>query len=502
MHELRVTFLSLPDPPGIRIHREYAAGFGTVQGRDADTQTSSTLMPPVLSAQAAAVVEGMGHHASIVDAQAQGLDSEATIRSVLRTKPDVLITRTSLPCLGQDSKLIAAISQAATDLPIVAWGPVAKVLPDRILSIPGVKASILGELEFCLPQVVSALSCQSELSYLPGVATLGQSGVASGRSASPGPLDELPLPAHHLLEMSRYMTPGYKFRPGGGNQPEPFYTMLTSRGCNYGCSYCPYMVVYGHGWRSMGPERTVREIEELVSCHNVHNIWFLDEVFTQDYARAEQICNMILERDLDVAWRCESRVDRLPRKLVELMKRAGCGTVQIGVETGDPGLLAFGKPGSTIPKIEQTFRDLRDVGIQARASAMVGLPGESWQSVKMTEELLDRIDPVTVEISVSTPYPGTPFYDKAKKEGWIVDDDFSHYTITQPVTSFPGFSSRDIERARRYLLDRYLVRDRLRRSMTSAKRGRLVAFAKELHLGSLRESFWRIENLVRVRARL
>ena len=455
-------------------------------------------MPPIFSATAAAIVEGMGHVASIVDAQALDLDVEGTIKAVEREKPDLLVSRMALPSLEHDSKVLAEASKETSS---IVWGSVAKVFPEKILTIPGVDAVLTGELEFCLPPYISAISSSTNISSLPGISTLGAKGVVQTPPAPHGRLDDLPLPAHHLLDMSRYKTPGSKFGTDG-REPEPFYAVLTSRGCRYNCIYCPYMVIYDHGWEAMSPRRAVDEMEELVEAHGIRNIWLLDEVLTQDYARAEEIFNLIIERDLDINWRCESRIDRLPRKILDLMRRSGCGIIQVGVETGDPEMLDVGKPGSSIALIEKTFRDIKEAGIGARASAMVGLPGESWKSIRMTQELLDRIDPLSVEIGVSTPYPGTTFYEMAREEGLITDEDFSHYTINQPVTSLPGFSSRDMAAARRYLLDRYLVRNRLRRSLQSARRGRLDALAREFFPGNLRDLASRVENFVRVRGQV
>ena len=500
MPHLRVTFLNLPDPPGMRVHRLYAGGFGTVEHIEPGAVTSSTLMPPIFEATAAAVLEGMGHRACIVDAQSRELDMRSTVESIARTRPDVIVSKVSMPAFQEDSEVISAVSAGVPDAKIAVWGPVARVFPERIRGIGGISAAVLGELEFCLPFLIAALY-DDEQRPVAGSAVFTKKGILSTPPPAPGSLDDLPLPAHHLLDMSRIRTAGNKFCPGGGVDEKPFYVVLTSRGCNYGCIYCPYSVIFDRGWRAMSPGRIVAELEELVENHGVHNIWFLDEVLTQDYARMEKICSMVIERDLDLNWRCESRVDRLPRDLLELMKRAGCGCIQVGVETGDPRLMSVGKPGSSVPLVERVFGDLKEVGIMARASAMVGLPGETWESVRMTEELLNRIDPVSVEVGISTPYPGTPFHDMAVERGWLVDEDFSHYTISRPVTSFQGFTSADIARARRYLLDRFLFRKRVRESVASARDFNLSSFPREFLPGNLRASFWRLENFVRVRAR-
>jgi anaerobic magnesium-protoporphyrin IX monomethyl ester cyclase len=168
--------------------------------------------------------------------------------------------------------------------------------------------------------------------------------------------------------------------------------------------------------------------------------------------QTEKICDEIINRKIDVYWACETRADKLSISLVKKMKKAGCTRIQVGIETGDPELLeTIGKRRSTLKTIEESLQVIQNEGLLMEANFLVGLPGESWKTIQNTAKLIKRIRPDDVSVSIVTPYPGTPLFEMAKREGWLITDDWKNFSTSTPVMKLPTFSDRDMKEAQRYI---------------------------------------------------
>ena len=223
--------------------------------------------------------------------------------------------------------------------------------------------------------------------------------------------------------------------------------MLSSRGCPFGCIYCPYPIGYGDVWRGRSPENVTSELRMLVEEYNIKSILFRDQVFTFDMKRAEEICDGIIREGLDLQWRCETRVDRLEKKLMKKMKKAGCQAIHLGVESGDPNILKnYAKVGLTLERIRKTFKNAKDVGLETVAFFMIGFPGERKESVKKTLELARELNSDINWFTVAAPYPGTKLYDMAKREGWILTENLEKYSGREVVMRTDKLSEEDIKK--------------------------------------------------------
>ncbi len=235
----------------------------------------------------------------------------------------------------------------------------------------------------------------------------------------------MPFPARHLLPMDRYRSAVWG--------KKPFTTMLSSRGCHYSCSYCPYRIGHGTKWRARSAKNVVDEIEECVRRHGVREILFRDPLFTADKERAIEISDLIVERGIKVDWRCETRADLASEEMIDAFARAGCREINFGVESGSPEILERVRRVA-IPRerIRAIFERCRRVGIETMAFFIIGLPGETEQTVEQTIELALELCPDVVQFTAATPYPNTPYYEQLKAEG-LLSEDWSLFTSRAPV---------------------------------------------------------------------
>jgi radical SAM superfamily enzyme YgiQ (UPF0313 family) len=199
----------------------------------------------------------------------------------------------------------------------------------------------------------------------------------------------------------------------------------------------------------------VDEIERLYNERGVRAILFRDQVFTMDWEKTGRLCDEILRRGLRIQWVVETRLDRVNVALLQKMKDAGCVRIHYGLESGDPKLFRrVGKDGAEgrMEQLIENFLATERIGIHPHMFVLIGLLGESWQTVGRTIETVRRIKPLTLQVAIVTPYPGTALYEEAKAKGLIATGDFSKYTGFQAVMRTEDLSAEDLIRARGMIL--------------------------------------------------
>ena len=230
-----------------------------------------------------------------------------------------------------------------------------------------------------------------------------------------------------------------------------FTTALTSRGCPYGCIYCLYPAGYGDVWRGRSPKNVIEELKILEEKHKVRSILFRDQVFNFNIRRAEEICGSIVKEGIDIKWRCEARVDLLPKSLMIKMKKAGCAGIHVGVESGDPVILkAIAKRGISsnhINKIKAVFRDAKEIDLEILAFFMIGFPGETKKSISKTFELAREIKAKQAWFTPIVPYPGTALYELAKSKGWLLTENLEENTARDVAMRTDELTKEDIRKA-------------------------------------------------------
>jgi len=440
------------------------------------SKTAQTFLPPLEFAYAASVLEKNGHVAQIIDAPSIGLGSEEILTAVSKEKPELVVTNTTPISLEYDLKFCDAIKEQSPKTALCIVGAFVSVLPNIIFEKSKVDVVIKGEVEYSILDLVNALS-DKRLDTVKGI-TYKKNNVllkTPDRELT-NDLDALPFPAFHLLPIDRY------YHNWFSENDKPFMTVLSSRGCSYGCIYCPYPIGYGDCWRSRSAHNVLEEISLLVNNYSVRSILFRDQVFTFDMKRTEEICNGIIQRGLNIKWRCETRVDRLSKSLMTVMKEAGCEGIHMGVESGDPNVLSkIGKPGVDVDKTKRVFADADDIGIQTGAFFIIGLPGETRRSIWESFELAMELNPDIVSVAAITPYPGTKLYDMAEEKGWILTKDWTKYTGFNVVMRTDELSQEDIQQAIDYFnLCIGARRKKLKKEVFSRK-----GFQKVLHKPSL-----------------
>ncbi|MBN1796321.1 MAG: glycosyltransferase [Sedimentisphaerales bacterium] len=217
-------------------------------------------------------------------------------------------------------------------------------------------------------------------------------------------LDELPPPAWDYFVNQPYDW-SMRFIDDG-----PVFTMNTSRGCPFKCRFCSVGSIWGKKYTYFSAERVVSEIEYLVKNYGAKGIYFREDNFTLNRTRLEKFCNLIIEKGLKIQWVCESRVSNLDADIMRLMARAGLKGFYFGVESGSQRMLDLMDKGITVEQIRNAFKLCKEANVKAAASIIVGVPGETQQDIKATQDLLNEIKPDVTWANVFVGIPDSSLY--------------------------------------------------------------------------------------------
>jgi anaerobic magnesium-protoporphyrin IX monomethyl ester cyclase len=251
-------------------------------------------------------------------------------------------------------------------------------------------------------------------------------------------LDALPLPRHDLLPLQSYRAPLV---------PSPYAFVVTSRGCPGGCRFCIKHVSYGSSVRFRSPESVVEEME-LLAGQGVRSIHMYADIFTVSREQVMGLCELILERDLRLPWTCNSRVDFVDPEMLRLMARAGCHWISWGIESGSDEILRRVRKGIDVEQVARALSWAKEAGIRNWGYFIVGLPGETEETIQQTIRFSKRLPLDLVLFHIAAPYPGSPLFFEVVEQGWFrpgtrweqVDMDCS------TVLDYPHLRAEELER--------------------------------------------------------
>src|SRR6266550_5029217 len=363
---------------------------------------------PTWLAQPAALVEG----SKLIDAPPHGLklsDVVATARDF-----DLVVLHTSSPSFGSDIKTIEALKSANPDLKAGLIGAKVAVDPAGSLSASKAVDFVAGnEFDFTIKEVAEGREWSriSGLSYRDAESRI----VHNDGRATLENMDALPFvtPVYKRdLKIENYFI---------GYLKHPYISLYTGRGCKSRCTFCLWpQTVGGHRYRTRSVGHVVEEIAWAQKAFpQVKEFFFDDETFTDDLKRAEAIARELGK--LGIVWSCNAKAN-VPRATLKVMKDNGLRLLLVGYESGNQKILHNIKKGMRIDVAKRFAKDCRELGIVTHGTFILGLPGETKETIEETIRFAIEVNPHTIQISLAAPYPGTFLYKQALENHWLVDE--------------------------------------------------------------------------------
>jgi anaerobic magnesium-protoporphyrin IX monomethyl ester cyclase len=267
-------------------------------------------------------------------------------------------------------------------------------------------------------------------------------------------LDNLPIPDHNLLQLDLYRKASFnRF----GKLGKPMFQIAGSRGCPYDCSFCIVTSVYGAKWRARSPENMLYEVQQALKL-GFDNFFFVDDLFSTNYKRTIEFCELILQKGLKFTWSaqcsCNSIADH--PEMVQLMAKAGCEAVLLGVENMDAETLKLYRKRATVDDNFQAVQTLKKYGIVSLASTIIGTPHETHESLNRNFQYLMELNPEMLWVNILTPYVGTD--DWQTYQDRIFDRDWHHYDVYHSVMKLDYLSKNELEFAQKKMMTMYHTR--------------------------------------------
>lgn len=417
--------------------------------------------PPLGLAYIASVLEREGYGVDIQDMNIMHSQITDFLKKVKQIQPQIVGISFMTPQVKIAGQIAEEVKAVAPSAWVVVGGPHVSAVPQEVLQQRAIDFAVIGEGEMTMLDLARVLlRTGGDFDDIYGLAFRRDGKVVLTLPRAPiMDLDSLPFPAWHLLPVSKYSVRGY-----GGDLSKPTFAILSSRGCPYRCIFCDSHAVFGRKFRGRSAEHILSEIVYLHSKYGATQFDMVDDTITINKERLTRLCQMVIERELNIQWMCNARVNTVDYNLLRLMRDAGCVRIDFGVESGDPDVLKAIKKGITIDQARRAHQWTKELCIKTNTFFMVGNPGESWSSVKQTVQLAKELKSDFPSVGIATPYPGTELYQLVKKRGWILVEDWSKYTPSaytekkfQPLMRTDTMSGDDIVKAYYFVNSRFLM---------------------------------------------
>jgi hopanoid biosynthesis associated radical SAM protein HpnJ len=403
---------------------------------------------PTWLAQAAALVPG----STLIDAPAD----ELTLDDVLARigGHELIILHTSTPSVDQDAKTAAALKAALPGVQVGLVGAHTMVLPDETLrGAPAVDFVTTGEFDYAVRDIAAG----ADYADVRGIAYRTAAG-GIARTAPQAPITELDAFPYVTDVYQQHLTIEHYYI---GYLQHPYVSLYTGRGCRSRCTFCLWpQTIAGHAYRTRSAEHVIAEMAHAQQLFpQVKEFFFDDDTFTDDRPRAEAIARGL--GPLGLTWSCNAKAN-VPYETLKVLKDNGLRLLLVGFESGNQHILNNIKKGTRIDRAQQFMRDCHALGILVHGTFIVGLPGETRETIATTIEFAKQIDPYSLQVSLAAPYPGTELYAQAQAEGWLPANRNGLIAegIQQAVLSYDQLSSAEMHEALERFYRAYYLRPR------------------------------------------
>lgn len=391
--------------------------------------------PPLGVTYVAAAFEQAGATVRIFDYLVSAYTPEKLKAQLDEFQPDVIGSTSVTLNFPGAAEIVSTAKRHRPSLVTVMGGPHVSFSAAKTLNAyPGIDLIVSGEGERTIAELMAEEMNPTAWGKIRGLAFRRNGDIVM---TEPQPfiedLDALPLPSRHLLPLSRYQALGYSV------------SIITSRGCPYSCIFCLGRRMVGSRVRLRSASRVVDEIEQILA-YGIDRINVADDLFVSHSGRVREVCDEILRRALRFTWSAFARVNTVDRETLKIMREAGCDSVSFGVETGNSGLLKLIRKGITREQVREAVSLCRETGIIAHTSFIVGLPGETPETLKETGEFAASLGSL-YGYHFLTPFPGTTVREEVEKYDLeILSDDWTRYDANSAIVRTSRLAPEEMDR--------------------------------------------------------
>jgi len=431
---------------------------------------------------------GLIDDSRLLDAPSHGVGPEETIQ--IAAGYEFVVIFTSTAGFRNDVRLAENIKMANPDIKVAFVGPHVTILPEESLNAsPAIDFVVRNEFDYAVAEFARG----KPLEEIAGI-SFRKNGQVFHNINRPliEDLDRLPFVVEIFrrdLDINKYNIPFLH---------HPYLSFYTSRGCPALCTFCLWpQTMCSHRWRTRSSDNVVAEVRRAQELFpQVKEIFFDDDTFTIGKLRVIELCRKL--KPLKLTWSCNARVTT-DFETLKTMKEAGCRLLIVGFESGEPTILKNIKKGATIEQALSFMKACKQLGFKIHGDFQMGLPGETRETIEKTIQYAIKLDPETIQVSVSHPYPGTELFQYLSDQGYFISESMTDEQGHQlPNFQYPNLSREEILKSVEDFYARYYFRPKIifrivgRALFSGSDRRRLYKEGKEfLRLRSKRKDFIR-----------
>lgn len=420
-------------------------------GRWQATSRGASLWYPIWLAHSTSVLEDAGFECKLIDAPAYDYSIEDTLREIKSFSPQLCIIDTSTASIVYDLETAKHIkTKISPDIKVCFVGPHASAVPEDVIANEFVDFTAVSEYDYTVRELAQRLAEDINDS---GEGVLGLRSKSDGKIIKNptrpliANLDELPFASRSLfkhLDITKYCLDFTLY---------PYMNIMTARGCPSKCIYCLWPQTLSRGkYRERSLIHVFQEIDFVLSCQpKIREFFFDDDTFTVRKERMKEFCERYISKKYSLPFSVNTRANITDEELLRLLKKAGLRCFVVGFESGNQNILDAIKKNTRLEEMEEFAKLCSRVGIQVHGDFVIGLPGETHETIERTVNFALKLPLSTFQLSIAHPLPGTEFYNWLDKNNYLVTRDYSQWIteegLQKCVINYPNLTHKDIEKA-------------------------------------------------------
>lgn len=381
-----------------------------------------------------------GHEVKIFDFNLYN-DDQKFIKELGDFDPGFIGINFVTSLVREADRILRIVKKINKEIILIGGGPHCSSEPISSLKETLLDIAVIGEGDFTVLDIIDG----KNFSEIKGIAYKKDNEIfVNERRDYIKNLDVLPFPAYHLYELEKYQIPSVVARK------KPVVWIETSRGCPFGCVYCN-KTIFGRIFRVKSPERVIEEFVRVKKL-GVKEVHILDDTFTNDIARAKKICDLLIEKKVDMAWCTASgiRVDRVDLELLKKMKKAGCYRIHVGIESGNQEILNRIKKGINLEQVKSAVKWAKEAGLDVGGYFMIGLPGDTEDTMRQTIGFAKSLNLDLAKIAICIPLPATELFNDLDTRGLIKTYDWVNFNFYTPASTIYNHENLSWEIIQKY----------------------------------------------------
>ncbi|MGD0022541.1 MAG: radical SAM protein [Smithellaceae bacterium] len=389
--------------------------------------------PPLGITYVAAAFETAGCEVRIFDYIISCYSQEKLAVQLADFQPDAVGVGCVTMNFNDAQSILRDVKSCNSEILTMIGGPhVSFTVEETLRDYPEIDLVFIGEADDTIVEFAPLMKQKNRWRGIRGIAYRQDDEIVNtGKRDFIMDVDRLPMPARHLLPISRYRAFGYPV------------SMITGRGCPHSCIFCLGRKMVGSKVRRRNPQLVLDEIEQIIEL-GFERINIADDLFASDVKRVKEICNGIKDRNLKFTWSAFARVDTVSQEMFDAMAAAGCDSISFGVESGNPEMLKRVKKGITLTQAAKAIEMCKQAGMLAHASFMVGLPGETKETLSQTAAFAESLN-ILFGYHYLAPFPGTTLCEKVGDYDLeILTKDWAKYDANDAIVKTSALQPQDI----------------------------------------------------------